>query len=141
MCRLPHQFVLLVGADEQRRGESVKTVLSGVQGSLPESKVITLGAPMVDVLSDGPDKGPQTVVVLLMERQCDFSSIFPETVSPGPVFGEGVNIGVVPEALRLDALQAQGFNTHVAARGATGMHQQLHFDHLRDILYNKWAEF
>ena len=64
----------------------------------------------------------------------DISCVCPETVPPGTVFGKGVDVRVVPESHRLDAVAPQGLNAHVAAGSAADMQQQLHFDHLMNIL-------
>ena len=60
---LPHQLVLLVGADEQGGRKAVEAALGGLTGSLKQAHFVAFDAPPRNVLHHRPDKGAQTVIV------------------------------------------------------------------------------
>ena len=73
---------------------------------------------MLDVLRYRPDKGTQAVIILFDELQVDALGVVPQTISPGAVLGEGMNVGIVPEAGDLIVVGPQNINALIGTGGA-----------------------
>ena len=120
------QLVVLVGADEQRRRERVEPAVLCRLRRRVQAHLIALDAPAVNVLRHGADERAQGVLVLHHERQVDRFGILLQTVSPRAVFGERVDVRIVPVAGQVDARGAQRVDGHIRARRAADVHEQLH---------------
>jgi hypothetical protein len=118
-------LVVLVGAGKQGGGESGKAVLCGVAGGLLQPVTVAVAAAVVDVSGHMLHKFPQTVVLLDTDLHADGGGVFQQAVPPGLVFFPGVDIGVIPECHRLDALGAQWLDAAERAGSAAAVQQDL----------------
>ena len=107
---LENQGGVLVGAYRQCGAEGVKPVLGGVAGGLVQPDGVAVATAVFDVGRHRLDEGAKAVLVLLHQSQADGLGVFPEAVAPGAVLGEGVDVGVVPEAGGFDALPPELFD-------------------------------
>ena len=119
-----HQLVVLVRADEQGRGEGIKTMFGGILGCPAEPHFVTFDTAAGDVVCNGANEGTKTVVVLFHQRKLNGCGIVPQCVSAASVFRERMDIGIVPVAGYIDAFLTKCFDAHVGA-GCTAYHIQL----------------
>ena len=110
---LPHQLVILVGADEQGGGEAVEAQFFGLFRRLKQPDLVALAAAIPDILSHSPDERPQGVVILLDEGQVDGLGVLAQAVAPGAIFGEGMDVGIEPEAADFDFIPPEHLNALV----------------------------
>ena len=122
----PHQLMLLVGADEQRRGEGIEAALLGLAGRLEQAELIALDAAVLDILRHRPDEGAQAVVIALDQGQVDGLGVFPQAIAAGAVLGKGMDIGIVPEAGDLQSVAPQDIDALVGAGSAADVQQRFH---------------
>ncbi len=118
-------LMVLVGAGKQGGGESCKAVLCGVAGRLLQPVPIAVAAAVVNIRGHMLHKFPQTVVLLDPHLHADGGGILQQAVPPGLVFFPGVDIGVIPERHRLDALGAQWLDAAERAGSAAAVQQDL----------------
>ena len=71
-----HQLMLLVGADEQRRGKRIEAALLCHARRLKKPHLIALDAASGDIVRDCPDKRTKPVIVAHQKRQADGLRIF-----------------------------------------------------------------
>ena len=102
-----HQIVLLVGADEEAGGKAVEALRLGHFRGAEEAHLVALDAPPRNILCHRPDEGAKAVVILLDEGHADLLEVVPHGVAPGAVLGEGVDVGVIPEACDVVPLSLQ----------------------------------
>ena len=81
---------------------------------------------MGNVLRNLPDKRPQGIVVPQDQRQLDGGRVLLQTVASGPVFGEGVDIGIIPEPRDLDPVGTEYFNWLICAGRTADVKQSFH---------------
>lgn len=119
---LLHEGVVLIGADEQGAGKGVKAVLGGILGRGVKPEGIAGSAAVVPA-GQGGKEGPQAVLVHFDEPDADGLKIRPGGIPAGPVFGKGMDVGVIPEGYGLQALFPELLNAGNGARGATNVQQ------------------
>ena len=117
-CGFPHQFVVLVGADEQAGGKTVKTALLSLLCCFKQPHFVAFAAAMGNILCHLPDKGAQSVIIFFNQGQFDTFGIAPQAVPPLPVLGKWVDVGVIPKAGHFDFVARQHLNALVGAGGA-----------------------
>ena len=118
--------MILVRADKQTGSEAVETALCRLSCCFKKPHLIALTAAVTDILSNHPDKGPQSIVILHENGQVDGLGILLQAVPPGTVFRDGVDVGVVPETGNFNTICPQNFDWLVCAGGAANMEQGLH---------------
>ena len=118
--------MLLVGADKKRGREGIKAALLRHARRLEQTHFIAFDAAAGDILRDRADEGPQAVVVAHQKRQPDGFRVLLQTVAPGAVLGEGMDIRIIPVAGQVDPVGAQRVDGHVCAWRAADMHEKLH---------------
>ena len=118
--------MLLIGADEQRGRERVKAALLRRAGRLKQAHLVALDAPARDILRDLTHERPQAVIVAHEQRQIDRLRVFLQTVAPGAVFGERMDVRVVPIPRQLHPLRTQRIDRHIRTRRTADVHQQFH---------------
>ena len=133
LCHLPHQLVVLVGADEQGRGEGVEAALGGLPGSLEEAHLVALDAAAGNIGGHLPDEGPQAVVVPLDEGQFDGLGVVPDAVAAGTVLSEGMDVGIVPESRHLQAVAPENLDGLIGTGSTTNVQQGFHVKNLQII--------
>ena len=121
-----HQLVLLIGADEERGRERVEAALLRHPCRLEKAHLVALDAAARNVVRYSADKRPQAIVVAHEQRQADGLCVFLQAVAPGAVFGEGMDIRIIPVAGQVDPVGAQRVDGHVCAWRAADMHEKLH---------------
>jgi hypothetical protein len=92
--------VVLVGADEQGGAEAGKTLFRPVTDGFFQPQAVTKGASaiaLVKIRVNTLDKGPQAVFILHYKVQILVPGKADQGILSAPVFGKGVNIGVIPE--------------------------------------------
>ena len=114
-------------------------MLRGVFGGALQPVRITVGAAVVDVIRHLPDKFPQSVILLHPDLHADGGGVFQQAVPPGLVFLPGVNVGVVPECHRLNALFPQGIDAAQRAGSAAAV-QQNSF-HSPRLVFFEWVKY
>ena len=124
--------MVLVGADEQRRGEGVEAVRSGTLGGGIQTHFVALDAAVGNVLGHGAHKGAQGVFVALEQRQLHAYRVFAQAVAACAVLGEGMDIRVVPEARQAVAVAAQHVDALVGAGRTADMQKNVQ---IRDPLF------
>ena len=101
-------------------------MFGGVSGGLPQPTGVAVGAPAVNIVTHRLDKGAQAVLILHHKLQADGFGVIGETVPPGPVFREGVNVGIIPEAGGFNALFPELLDTGHGTGGTADMEQKFH---------------
>ena len=79
------------------KGKAVEAPFGSGPGGFKEPHFVALSAPVADILRHHPDKGPQSIVVFHDQGQFDLPGVTFQTVAPGPVLGDRVDIGIIPE--------------------------------------------
>ena len=100
-------------------------MLSGIAGRLLQPVAVAVAAAVVDIGGHMLHEFPQAVVLLDPYLHADGGSIGKQTVPTGLVFFPGMDIGVIPERHRLDALGAQWLDAAERAGGAAAVQQDL----------------
>src|SRR5699024_821491 len=95
-------------------------------GGAHQAHLVAFDAPAGDIGGHLPDEGPEAVVVLLNQRQPDLLEVVPDRVPAAAVLGEGMDIGIIPEAGDLVSLLLEGRDGPVGAGSAADVQQQLH---------------
>ena len=126
LCHILHQLMILIGADKQGGCEAVEALFFGRFCGLEQAHLVAFDAAVGNVFRHFPHERTQSVVVLLNEGKTDFLGVLPQAVSSGPVFGEGVDVGIIPEAGHIDVFTFQHLNALVGAGGAADMKQGIH---------------
>jgi hypothetical protein len=93
----PDKVVVLVGADEQGGTETGKTLFRPVPGGFFQPQAVTKGASPIKIGVNTLDKGAQAVFILNYQVQILVTGKTDQGFLSDPVFGNGVNIGVIPE--------------------------------------------
>ena len=97
--------------------------------------VIAVRTAVVDIICNMADKVPQTVVFLYSHFHTDGGGEFQQTIAAGLILFPGVDIGIIPERYRFDALCAQRINAGKGAGSTTGMQQNsIHIITLTSVL-------
>ena len=113
--------MVLIGTDEQGRGEAVEaTLLCGLGGG-KETHFVAFYTASRQILRYLTNKGTQGVLVPLYELQTDSFGIFSDTIPSGAVFRERMDIGIVPEARDGDPLLLQGGDTLIGTGSTANM--------------------
>jgi hypothetical protein len=115
--------VVLVEAGQKGGGEGGKAVLCGVLRRSLQTVGVAVGTAAADVPRHSADELPQAVVLTHPHLHIDGGGICQQAVPPGLVLLPGVDVGIVPQGHRLDALGAQRVDTGEGAGGAAGVEQ------------------
>ena len=73
---LPHQLVILIGRNEQGRGEAVEAAFRSLPGGFKEPHFVAFDATAFNIRRHFPDEGPQTLIIPLDERKFDHLGVF-----------------------------------------------------------------
>ena len=106
LCHFPHQFVVLIGADEKAGGEAVKAAFLGMLGCFKKPYFIAFATAMGDVIGYGTNEGTKGIIVLFDHRKCDFLCIGSQTIPSCPIFRKGMDVGVIPKTGHINAIGA-----------------------------------
>ena len=124
----PHgadQLPVLIRGDEQGGGEAGEALLGGISGRLLHAAGIAVATAVVRIGCHGGGEGPQAVEVTLPQVQADVLGILPQRVSPGLVFQEWVNVGIIPETYWLHPLLPELLDAGYGAGSATNVEQEI----------------
>ena len=121
LADLTHQLMILVRTDEQRRSELLVAVLGGVTRGFVKAKRVAGRAAVIPVRVDRLDKPAQAVFVLDFQLEIDALCVLNERILAHFVFLHRVDVRVVPETHRLDALLPQGVDARDRTRRTADM--------------------
>ena len=116
-----HQLMILVRTDEQRRSELVIAVLGGIASRLLEAKRVAGRAAVIPVRVDRLDKPAQAVLVLDIQLEMNAFCVLNERILAHFVLFHRMDVRVVPETHRLDALLPQGVDARNRTRRTADM--------------------
>ena len=118
--------MILIRADQQRGAKAVKTVFGSVLRGFFQTQPIAIGASMIKIGINAANKLPQVIVIRKIQRQINRFCIIDQGIAPGFIFGERMNVWIIPKTVWLNSLVSQRLNTRNRTGGATDMQQQTH---------------
>jgi hypothetical protein len=149
----PDKAVVLVGADEQCGTETGKPLFRPVTGGFFQPQAVTKGASAIALVKIGVhtlNKGAQAVFILHDQSHILVPGKTDQGFFSAPVFGKGVNVGVIPEQYRRNPLCPETFHTINRTGGAAAMEEHSHriliicdifvIDEGESIKYALWNE-
>ena len=113
--------MVLIQAGKQGGSKSGEAVFGGIFGSALNPVLVTLGAAVINVACHMADKVLQTVVFLNPDLHSDGWRVFQQAVPAGLILLPGMDIGIIPESHRFNALGTQRINAGEGAGGTAGV--------------------
>ena len=107
LADLTHQLMILIRTDEQRRSELVIAVLGGIASRLLEAKRVAGRTAVVPVRVDRFNKPAQAVLVFDLQLEINAFRVLNKRILAHFVLFHRMDVRIIPETHRLDALLPQ----------------------------------
>ena len=113
--------MILIRTDEQRRSELVIAMLGGIARGLLEAKRVAGRAAVIPVRVDRFDKPAQSVFVLDFQLEINTFRVLNKRILAHFVLFHRMDVRIIPETHRLDALLPQGVDARDRTRRTADM--------------------